>query len=119
MLVVAAGAHNSASIPLLVIGGGWFVMGLGGLRTQRTVAREVQLEDGRVTFVFPSKRLTVPASEITEIRRPHYDINRVCWLDFQTTSNGKIRVTPRLRGMVDLLIALRAVNPDLKLGDSV
>jgi hypothetical protein len=119
MLFVAAAAHNSASIPLLVIGGGWFIMGVLGLGGRRKVANTVQLEDDRITFIFPSRSFTVPVREITEICRPRYDINRMQWVEFQTLSNGKIRVSPRLRGMFDLIAELRTINPSLKLAENL
>lgn len=119
MLFVAAAAHDSASIPLLVIGGAWFIMGVAGLGTRRKVAEAVQLEDDRITFVFRSRRLTVPVREITEIRRPRYDINEMQWVEFHTLSNGKIRVSPRLRGRVDLVAELRKINPSLKIAENL
>jgi hypothetical protein len=45
MLLAAASAHDSASIPLLVIGGSWTAMGAAGRVRSCRVARELRIED--------------------------------------------------------------------------
>jgi hypothetical protein len=114
MLVVAAVAHDSASIALLAIGGTWFAIGLGGFRYRGKLVREVRLEDGYVTFVSLNGKTTVAATDIVEVWRPRYDINRFGPLEVRTKSHGAIRVDSHLRGLIDLLLELRLLNPGLK-----
>jgi hypothetical protein len=111
MFLVAAISQDSNSVPLIVIGSFWIAMGLVGVWQWPRVAREVRLEDERITFVFPAKELTIPATEVIEIRRARGDMNHWLWLRIQTTSHGTIRVAARLRGLVDLLSELRRLNP--------
>jgi hypothetical protein len=111
MFLVAAISQDSNSVPLLVIGSFWVAIGLAGVWQRPRVAREVRLEDERITFIFPSKELTIPAADVIEIRRARGDLNHWLWLRIQTTSHGTIRVAARLRGLVDLFSELRRLNP--------
>lgn len=111
MFLVAAISQDSNSVPLLVVGSFWVAIGLAGVWQRPRVAREVRLEDERITFIFPSKELTIPAADVIEIRRARGDLNHWLWLRIQTTSHGTIRVAARLRGLVDLLSELRRLNP--------
>ena len=117
MLLAAAILWASASVPLLVIGGGWLVLGLGGAWQWRRVAREVRLEGELITFVFPAQELTIPAADVLEIRRARWDTNQVAWLRFETMSHGTIKVAARLRGLFELLSELRRLNPQVKYPD--
>ena len=83
----------------------------------RRVAREVRLEDERISFIFPAEVLTIPAADIIEIRRARGDINHWLWLRIRTTSHGTIRVAARLRGLLDLLSELRRLNPHVTFPD--
>ena len=111
MLLAAAVSRGSGSLPLLVIGGFWLALGLVGVWQWRRVAREVRLEHERVSFSFPAKELTIPATDIIQIRRARGDMNHWTWLRFDTKSHGTIKVAARLRGLVDLLAELRRLNP--------
>jgi hypothetical protein len=111
MLLVAAIAQSSSSVPLLLIGTGWIAMGVVGAWQWRRVAREVRLDDDRISFIFPANEVTIPAGDILEIRRARGDMNHWTWLRFQTRSHGTIKVAARLRGLVDLLSELRRLNP--------
>jgi hypothetical protein len=111
MFLGAAISQDSNSVPLLVIGGFWVAMGLAGVWQWPRVAREVRLEDERLTFIFPAKELTIPATDVIEIRRARGDMNHWLWLRIHTTNHGTIRAAARLRGVVDLLSELRRLNP--------
>ena len=115
MLLGAALAHDSASIALIVIGGGWTVMGAAGARQRHHVIRAVRLDDALVTFISPSEELRVPVSDILEIRRSRGDVNRFSPLRVNTASHGTIRISPRLEGLVELLVELRSANPALQI----
>jgi hypothetical protein len=117
MLLAAAIIWASASVPLLVIGGLWLAIGLGGAWQWRRVAREVRLEGERITFVFPAQELTIPAADVLEIRRARWDTNHFGWLRFHTKSHGTIKVAARLRGLFDLLSELRRLNPHVTYPD--
>jgi hypothetical protein len=117
IVLLAAISQDSSSLPLIVIGSFWIAIGLVGVWQRPRVAREVRLDDERITFIFPAKALTIPATEVIEVRRARGDMNHWLWLRFHTTSYGTIRVAARLRGVVDLLGALRRLNPRLTYPD--
>ncbi len=117
MLLIAAISRDSNSVPLLVFGSWWIAMGLVGVWQWRRVAREVRVEDERISFIFPAKELTMPTADVIEIRRPWWDMNHWMWLRFHTKSHGTIRVAARLRGLVDLLSELRRLNPGVTYPD--
>lgn len=115
MVMVAALAHDSASTPLLVIGAIWTAMGLGGLRMNRRTFRAVRLKSGMVSFMSPGRALTIPVAEILEVRRARGDINRFSPLRVITRSHGTLAISPRLDGLIELLVELRAANPALRI----
>ena len=117
MLLAAALIWAAPSVALLLIGGAWFAMGLAGARQWRRVAREVRIEGELITFVFPGQELTIPAADVLEIQRARWDTNRLGWLRFRTGSHGTVKVAARLRGLFDLLLELRRLNPQVTYPD--
>jgi hypothetical protein len=117
MLLIAAISQDSNSVPLLAIGSFWIAGGLLAIWQWPRIARQVRLEDERITFVFPRKKLTIPAADVIEIRRARRDTNHWLPLRFQTRSHGTIKVAARLRGLVDLLAELRRLNPSVTYPD--
>jgi len=118
MLMGAAVAHRSASIPLLAIGGGWLIIGLLGLRQGRRTARKVQLSEGVLSFTFPRhKTAVVPLSDVSLIRPGRGDINRMSQIVVEKKSGNIIRVAPRMQGLFDLLVEVRRLNPDIQIGN--
>lgn len=117
MLIGAAAAHEMASIPLLVIGGVWFLTGLAGIRQSRRQASEIILDGGSVEFRSAIRSLTIPAEDIIEISRSRFDFNHMGALRFKTRSNGVIKAAPRLQGIFDFLVELRRINPEMKVGN--
>jgi hypothetical protein len=116
MLAVAAAAHDSASLWLVVIGGGWLVTGLLGARRYRNTAREIWLKGQDVTFLFPrSAPVTIPASEVIEFRYARLDPSRLTPMRVRTARSGTVQVVPRMSGLLDMLVELRRLNPQLKL----
>jgi hypothetical protein len=111
LLVVAAITRDSNSIPLLVIGTGWIVIGLAALWWRPRVAHEVCIESGRIIFVFPRTELTVPVGDLVRIRRAWGDLNHWLWFRFETRSHGSVRVAARLEGLIELLAEIRRLNP--------
>lgn len=116
MLIGAAIAHDTASIALLVIGGGWTVMGAAGAAQRRRVFRSAEFVNGVLTFSSASDELRVPVEDILEIRRSRGDVNRLSPLQVRTRSHGTIRLSPRLDGLIELLVELRTANPALRIG---
>jgi hypothetical protein len=114
MLLMAAVAHDSASIPLLIIGGSWTAMGAAGRVQSRRVACELRIEDGAVTFVFAARELSVPAGDVIGLRQrwgPY--TQRAGHLLIQTGSQGTVRAAPMLVGLFDFVTELRRVNPQV------
>jgi hypothetical protein len=118
MLVGAAIADNSASIPLVIIGGAWLLMGLLGFRQNRRMASEIQLTGGGLlTFSFPKERISLPVSEVVEIRPSRGDINRFAPILVKDVNGHVVRLVPRLQGLVELLLELRHQNPSIRVGN--
>jgi hypothetical protein len=116
MLLVAIVIHDSSSVPLLILGPGWLLVGLISVYQLRQQPREIVLDGACVEFRLPESRITIPAAEILEVSWPWWDPNRMGYLRFRTRSHGTIRTAPRLDGLGELLTALRAHNPALKTG---
>jgi hypothetical protein len=114
MLLGAALAHGSASIPLLIFGSWWTVIAIAGMTLARRRFRVVRLDGEMVTFISPARVLTIPAAEIVEVRHAWGDPNRRSGLKVITSCHGTLRISPRLKGMIDLLVQLRMANPALR-----
>jgi hypothetical protein len=79
----------------------------------RRVVRARTPKTGPYQFVLTYRTTTGP-TDIVEVWRPRYDINRFGPLEVRTKSHGAIRVDSHLRGLIDLLLELRLLNPGLK-----
>jgi len=117
MLIGAVIAHNQSLIPLLVIGGGWFLAGVAGTWQARRLVREIVIDGADVLFRYRTRDVVIPAREITEIGWARWDPYHRSFLRFRTLSHGVIKVPPRMRGFLDFLIELRRVSPDVKIAD--
>lgn len=117
MLIGAAIADSAASVPLLVIGGAWSLMGLAGIWQTRRQVREITVDAAHVVFQYQARSVVIPAREITEIGWARWDPNRAASLRFRTLSHGIIKAPPRMQGFIDFLIELRRINPDVKVPD--
>ena len=113
MLLLAAGAHDAASVPLLVIGGAWLVMGIAGIAAGQRYAREIVLDGSGVHFISPRNQVDVSAGDIIEIGHAAWDLNRMGTLSVRTSTHGTIKTAPRLTGLIDLLVELRRLNPSI------
>jgi hypothetical protein len=91
MLTTAAAIHGSPSVPLLVFGGGWFLMGLAGVWQLRHQVREIVLDGETVEFRCPARDIVIPAQEITEIRWPRWDPGARASYDSGLTQTGSSR----------------------------
>lgn len=110
MLAVAALAHDSASLPPRVIGGGWFAMGMGGgWGYLKTIVR-VRVTGGLFALHLPRAEITLRPQEISEVRRSRYGVFRLGRV--RTSTHGTLPMAP-LGGMFDLLVGMRKWNPDL------
>jgi hypothetical protein len=101
MLVVGAVAHDSASSSLLVIGGVWFVMGLGGLWAAPRLVHEIVIADEHIEFRSPRQNLVIPVHEITGIGWSRWDIQHRGFLRVWTQSHGEVKVSSFMRGLPD------------------
>jgi hypothetical protein len=117
MLIGAAIADSAASVPLLVIGGAWSLLGLAGIWQARRQVREITVDAAHVVFRYQARSVVIPAREITEIGWARWDPNRAASLRFRTLSHGVIKAPPRMQGFIDFLIELRRINPDVKVPD--
>src|SRR5580658_7882903 len=77
MLIGAAIVHSAASIPLLVIGGVWFLLGLAGIGQARRQVREIVVDGAHVVFRYQALNVVIPATEITEIGWAWWDPNHM------------------------------------------
>jgi hypothetical protein len=113
MIAGAAVSLNSASVPLLLIGSGWILIGMIFVWQRRRLVTEIVVTAGVARLISASAYIDVPAADITEIGHARFDVNRMGTLTVKTTSNGRIRAVPRLEGLLEVLIELRRSNPAL------
>jgi hypothetical protein len=113
MIAGAAVSRSSASVPLLVIGAGWTLVGVIFIQQGRRLVTEIVVSAGAATLTSASASIDVPAADITEIGHARFDVNRMGPLTVKTTSNGRIRAVPRLEGLPEVVIELRRSNPAL------
>lgn len=117
MLAVAAGEHGAAAVPLLFMGSAWLVIGCLGIRQYRACAQQVSVDGTTVTFSGPQPPVVVSIADVVEVRRAWGDVNRVSPLTIVMANHAPIRIAPRMRGLFDLFVDLRRVNPDVRLPD--
>jgi hypothetical protein len=117
MLIGAAIVDTTQSLPLLVIGGAWFLMGLAGIRQARRQVREIVIDGAQVMFRYRTRNVVIPAQEISEVSWAWWDPNHVSLVRIRTISRGIIKVPSRMQGFLDFLIELRRVNPGVKISD--
>src|SRR5262245_66677208 len=113
MLLGAALAHDGASVPLLVIGGGWLAMVVCALIINPRYAREIVIDGKVIRFISPRAQVDVDATDIIEVGYPRGDMNRMGVLSVRTSTHGTIRAVPRLIGLTDVLVELRRLNPSV------
>jgi hypothetical protein len=117
MLLLAAAAHDTASIPLLIIGSAWLVMGIAALLKSRHLATKIQFASGAMTFVSVDGQRTIEAESIEEISRSRWDFNRLSPIRVRTAGGEVVKIAPRMTGLFEVLAQLREVNPRVKVGD--
>jgi hypothetical protein len=117
MLVGAALAglsHHATSVPpLLVFGGGWLALGVAALISNQRFAREIVIDGSQVHFISPGKQVVIGAADILEIGHTRWDPNRMGALLIRTSTHGTIRTVGRLTGLIDVLVELRRLNPNV------
>jgi hypothetical protein len=116
MLILAAVIHDDASVPLLIIGAAWALMGCFGIRQGRRMAQSVRLVSGVLMFTFPRKTLSLDVAEVAEIRPTRGDINRFAPILVRSERGDVVRLVPRLQGLIELLAEVRRLNPAIKFG---
>lgn len=113
ILLVAVAAHDSASLPLIVIGGGWVLTGWLGWQRRGRSATRIVLDDGIVTFLGAKVRREIPARELAAFRWQRLDPSHVGSSVFTTLEGDTIRCSPRMTGLLSLLVEPKAQNPGL------
>jgi hypothetical protein len=114
MLAGAAAVHDSASIPLAVIGGAWLLLGLLGARQYRRIVRRMTFDGMLVRFSMFDGDHAVALADVREFKWRRYDFNRFGPMRALTT-DGTYLVAARCRGLIDFFGALKAANPAIKL----
>lgn len=114
MLFGAAVALDSASVPLLIIGGGWLLMAWHGLRQRRRLVNEMAFDGAVLHLSSPRGQADMPVLSLLEIGYPWYDWQRMQALRIRAES-GTVRAVARFDGLFDVLMALRQANPNLVL----
>jgi hypothetical protein len=113
MLVGAGVAHDAVSVPLLVIGGTWLAVGIASLIASSRYVREIVIDGSRVRFISPRAHIDVDCADIIEVSHPRWDFNRMGTLLVRTSTHGTIRAVPRFVGLIDVLVELRRLNPQV------
>jgi len=89
-----------------------------GARQARRAFREASLDKGVVTLRAQSREVSLPAADILlEIRRSRGDLQRMSALRIRSSTHGILRLSPRLDGLFEFLLELRAANPDVLIGN--
>ena len=114
MLLGAAVALDSASVPLVIIGGGWLLMGCYGLHQRRGLMNEMSFDGAVLHLSSPRGHAEVPVLSVLEIGYPWYDWQRLQALRIRTNS-GTVKGVARFDGLFEVLMALRKANPNLLL----
>jgi hypothetical protein len=114
ILAGAAVAWNAASsVPLLVIGLGWIVVGGIFAWQGRRFIKEIAVTGATVQFVSAKGTTSVMVSDVAEFRRSRFDQGRMGTITILTTSGVRLRAVPRFDRLFDVLVALRQANPGL------
>ena len=115
MLVAAVAAHRAASIPLILIGGGWLLIGLLGARQYRRSVRRMTFDGVLLRFsMIGGDEDVVALADIWEFKWARYDVSRQGPIRAVTTGRT-FRVASHSRGLIDLFVALRAADPTISL----
>ena len=116
-LAIVVGAavawHAASSVPLLVIGLGWIVVGGIFAWQGRRFIKEIAVTGATVQFVSAKGTTSVMVSDVAEFRRSRFDQGRMGTITILTTSGVRLRAVPRFDRLFDVLVALRQVNPGL------
>jgi hypothetical protein len=118
-LIVLLSAAVTHQVPFAIIGSLWLVGGSIGVGQLRGIMRRVSIEGDVVAFQSPRKELVVPATEIIDIRRRRGDFYHSMPIRVRTRSNGTLLLPPRVKGLMELLVELRRLNPNLTIGSSL
>lgn len=114
MLIGAAAAHDTAAVPLLILGGAWLAVGLNAILQRRRQVQEIDINGDSVEFRSTVKCLTIPASEIlgVKVNPPWWNPRLMGYVRFQTRSDGVIKVPPpQIQDLYGFLTELQHVNP--------
>lgn len=114
MLAVAAATRSSTTVPLLLIGPWWIMVGAIGVLQARRFVREIVVAAGVARFISASACIEVPATDITKIGHGWFDVNRMGTLTVRTASNGTIKAMGRLDGLSQVVVELRRSSPALQ-----
>jgi hypothetical protein len=111
---LAALSHHATSVPpFLIFGGFWLALGVASLLYNPRVVREIVVDGSQVHFISPRKDVAVDAADILEVGHARWDINRMGALLVRTSTRGTIRTVGRLTGLIDVLVELRRLNPNI------
>lgn len=111
---LAALSHHATSVPpLLIFGGIWLALGLASLISNPRFVREIVIDGSQVHFISPRKQVVIGAADILEVGHTRWDLNRMGALLVRTSTHGTIRTVGRLTGLIDVLVELRRLNPNV------
>jgi len=114
MVLVAALAHDAASIALAVIGGAWLALGGLGSRQLRRTVRQMTFDGAGVRFTMAREDRYVALADLREFKWSRYDIYRVGPMRAVTSAETYL-IAARCEGLIDFFVALRTANHALKL----
>ena len=111
---LAALSHHATSVPpLLIFGGIWLALGLASLIFNPRFVREIVIDGSQVHFISPRKQVAIDPADILEVGHARWDPNRMGALRVRTSTHGTIRTVGRLTGLIDVLVELRRLNPNV------
>jgi hypothetical protein len=115
MLSIAAVAHSTTSIPLVVIGAAWAAIGVASWLQLRHVAYSVTANDGRLFLVGALASRELAVEQLAEFKWSPWDLNRLSTASFITVSGEKIRVPARMTRTLDILMYVKRNNDNFRL----
>ncbi|WP_125565714.1 hypothetical protein [Nocardioides baekrokdamisoli] len=110
MLAIAAAVHSSSSIPLLILGTAWTMIGVASWLQMRNVVTSVSINEGSVSFVGKRRCREVRVEDLAEYAVARGDFNRLGVARFVTVAGETIRVAARMDGSMEVLLCIKQQN---------
>ena len=110
MLGLALAVHDSASVPVAIIGGAWTLIWAGSYWQTRRTAYCVTFRDSILSFSGRRMDRQIRCADVSEYRRTRSSAASFRPAVFLTKTGERIKVAGRMTGLFELLVAIRQDN---------